>query len=449
MNEEVKEPGCISLEYTTDFNVLEALVNLKDGKIAPDRSKHFWAYLQCEPFIPDMVLLTETIVLPKVNWFDVQHEYLISELDELMDSKVLYVPQNAVFEELEARGLQQVISNLFERDYRNLLIAVLSNPDKYTTLLRKMGLIERNTAFGNPWLGGASKISHWLENINVRDVYKVLMSYSFQKDLCPTGLSQALASSIPTTQEGYYYPKEIVYSRFIKEAATDGLDIIRNSLKKEKGEEAKTAYDVLVETLGKVSDKVFGSSLQYRARIDLPYTLPIILKEIDDGKGPKQMYDVMLEKRQELRPLRRWIVKYDTALAEHGHGKQTLKCERELQKVSSRIIEEYKVPPLEQNVFNYDNITNDAITIAQIPCEPQKIKDIILPKITPLIDAVDRVVYPHRFYMKSVGTAFLNDDMKILLKHKFPDEGKKFFEVLRYYSTLTDKAKEVAQIGVR
>ena len=83
MVQELK-PGEVTLEYTADVHILEAIAHLKnDGLITPKKTVHAWGFLSTQPFIPDMLLCYEQIVLPKIYWYDLEHETLLSELDDL------------------------------------------------------------------------------------------------------------------------------------------------------------------------------------------------------------------------------------------------------------------------------------------------------------------------------------------------------------------------------
>jgi hypothetical protein len=445
--------GSTQLEYTTDFNVLETIVNLKDGNIAPVNSRHFWAYLQCEPFVPDMLVLSERIVLPKINWFDIEHGYLVSELDELVKQKILLIPNEPLFQELDCREVQKNISLKFTNDPRNLLIALLANPGQYQSILHELHLNQGNISFTNPWLGGASDITNWLKSVDIQQFYSAVKNSTFNKELNPTAISQAISSEIPTTQEGYYYPKNFVYSQFVHESEQNGLNVILKILKQEKKETSKTAYDILVERHNQMKKTITNSSIQYSTRIQIPYTLPIILDKIDDGKGNRQFYDAILETRKEMKPLRVWLGKFDQAIGKYGFGPETLKCENEINKINSSILSEYKIHPITQNIENFGEFSSILSGIGEFAITNQssslfKIIDSITNRIVPkIIEYGEKYVYPHRFYMKSIGRESLYD-VKKTLQRKFPKEkeGTRFYDILEYYSVLCEKAKLVAQL---
>ena len=449
------KPGEITLEYTADVHILEAITHLKkDGLIFPKKTIHAWGFLNTQPFIPDMLLCYEKVVLPRIYWYDLEHETLISELDELVDKKILYVPPDSLFNRIECLQLEEEFSSSFGGDPRYITITYLANPGRFKNELRQLGInVPKN--FRNPWLGGAGEVASWLSSIDPKEVFDKVKQKVSQRRFSGSSICQSIVSKCPVVAEGYLGPVNLIYARFMGESSRQGSILFLEILKK-RGEVETDVYNLLFNEVKRARDKI-TSSLEENdivtKTVDFPLSLPLILREIEDGKGPKQFYDKIMELRKEYRPLRKWLTEFDAAIKD-GKIKEIIKYKRELNKVVNKFLESHEIHKKytsNQNISHFSELSAIAAQAGLAIHEPTKITSTILSN--PLIKkALERIfepvnykLNPHRLHLKDIAELSLVSwkELRKELIRCFPEQGEEFAQTLLYYSEVSRICREI------
>jgi len=459
MEDELK-PGEITLEYTADVHILEAITHLKnDGLIFPKKTIHAWGFLNTQPFIPDMLLCYEKIVLPRIYWYDLEHETLVSELDDLVNEKILRIPPDRLFNPIECMRLEQDFSNNFMHDPRYIAITYLANPRTFEAQLKELG-VNVPKRFGNPWLGGAGDIADWLESVDTKRLFEKVKSKSYQRSFSGSSMCQSIVSKSPVVAEGYLGPVNLIYASFMGETSRRGYSLLLEALKI-RGEIETDAYYILFDEIEKAENRVVGSLSTPIQTITFPLSLPLILHDIEDGKGPRQFYDRMLDLRKEYKPLREWLTKFDTAIKE-GKIKERIKYEKELRMVINKFIESKEIRKehiVNQNIAHYSELAgtaaqavltgggapmSDAALVSKLASSNLSQK--VLEKVwTP----IDYKWHPHRLHLKDLAEFTLVSwkELRNELIRCFPEGGEEFAQTLRYYSKVSKICREILTTG--
>ena len=455
MSYELK-PGEVTLEYTADVHILEAITHLKnDGLILPKKTIHAWGFLNTQPFISDMLLCYEKIILPRIYWYDLEHETLISELDDLVDKKILYVPPDSLFDRIECLQLEEEFSNSFKGDPRYITITYLANPGRFKNELTQLG-INVPKDFRNPWLGDAGEVASWLSSIDPKEVFDKVKQKASQRSFSGSAISQSIVSKCPVVAEGYLGPVNLIYARFMGESSRRGSILLLEILK-ERGEVETDPYNLLFNEVKRTKDVIIGSLDIPIKTVDFPLSLPLILREIEDGKGPKQFYDKMMELRREYKPLRKWLTKFDAAIKD-GKIKEVIKYKRELNKVINKFLESHEIRKKytsNQNISHFSELSAIAVQAGLAFNEPTKITSTILS--SPLIkkalerifEPIDYILNPHRLHLKDIAELSLVSwkELRKELIRCFPEQGKEFAQILLYYSEVSRICREILTMG--
>ena len=455
MSYELK-PGEVTLEYTADVHILEAITHLKnDGLIFPKKTIHAWGFLNTQPFIPDMLLCYEKVVLPRIYWYDIEHETLISELDDLVDKKILYVPPDSLFDRIECLQLEEEFSSSFGGDPRYITITYLANPGRFKNELRQLGInVPKN--FRNPWLGGAGEVASWLSSIDPKEVFDKVKQKVSQRSFSGSSICQSIVSKCPVVAEGYLGPVNLIYAKFIGESSRRGSILLLEILKK-RGEVETDAYNLLFNEVKKTRDVIIDSLDIPIKTVDFPLSLPLILREIEDGKGPKQFYDKMMELRKEYKPLRKWLTEFDAAIKD-GKIKEIEKYKKELNEAVNKFLESrelHKKYTSNQNISHFSELSAIAAQAGLAIHEPTKITSTILSN--PLIKkALERIfepvnykLNPHRLHLKDIAELSLVSwkELRKELIRCFPEQGEEFAQTLLYYSEVSRICREILTMG--
>lgn len=446
------KPGEITIEYTADVHILEAIVHLKnDGLIFPKKTIHAWGFLNTQPFIPDMLLCYEKVVLPRIYWYDLEHETLVSELDDLVKRKILDAPPSSLFDRIECLQLEEEFSNSFKGDPRYITITYLANPGRFENELRQVG-INVPYKFKNPWLGGAGDIASWLASIDPREVFDKVKQRVSQRSFSGSSICQSIVSKCPVVAEGYLGPVNLIYAEFMGESSRRGVSLLLEILK-EKGEVETDAYELLFNEVKKTRDEIIGSIDIPIKTVVFPLSLPLILREIENGKGPKQFYDKMIELRKEYRPLREWITKFDAAIKE-GNIEKILKYKKELNEAVNKIFESYEIHKryrCNQNISHFSELSAMSAQVGLAIPEPSGITSTILSNplirktLEKLCELVDYKLHPHRLHLKDIAKLSLMSwkELKKELIRCFPEHGEDFAQTLRYHSEVSRVCREI------
>ena len=354
--------------------------------------------------------------------------------------------------------LEQDFQAHFKYDPRYITIAYIANPGIFEKQLKELG-VRIPKKFKNPWLGDAGEIASWLENVDVNKLLEEIKLKNYQKSLSGSSICQSLVSKCPVVAEGYLGPVNLLYANFIGETSRRGYSLLLEVLKS-KGEIETDAYYFLFDTIKEAREGVIGSLGRPNMPIQtatFPLSLPLILRDIEDGKGPKQFYDRILDLRKEYKPLREWLTKFDAAIKE-GKIEERGKYEKELYNIIGKFLERHEISKkyvIDQNIAHYSELAGMATLVAlEGGVEPTSDAALASKLVSrgPVRKALEKVpelidykLHPHRLHLKDLAELTLVSwkDLRKELIRCFPEQGDEFAQTLRYYSKVSKICREM------
>ncbi len=382
------EPGSATLEFTADVHILEALVNLKEGRIFPKDVVHSWAYLNAQPFIPDAIILHEKIILPRIFYYDLEHEVLLDKLDDLTSSKIIEVPEKEIASGANILNLTEELADRYASDPTYLTAVAVASPHKkiFRDLIKEAGINVIPKEEFNPWFGGGFVVAAWIEEIMLREpsnlsklrqkIEQKIKQEKFRRRVSMTAVSQLAYTDIPVVADGYLGPINRIFLRNLHDFVKHKLTLMKKN--EDLSRSIGISFDILFSKIDELREEIEDfvrknwPRTRYLGIFDMPlrgppYSVALIVKELEKNEGPKKFYEKMLELRKEFRGLRSQLRDCDEKLANHMFA-EFARCLKNLIDLIEKAEESYEYKKNKINIRqNTGVLSNMQAAIARIP----------------------------------------------------------------------------------
>jgi len=413
-------------------------------------------------FLPDILLHHDRLMLPRSKAFYTKRigdEFLYSSIiEKLENAGILRFPQMETYDIGEANKTHKELIDLASRDQRVRLLALLSAPDirLNSKWLKEHNFIDKDKVFKRYWAGGSDDIVQWLDTIDLNQIYASIPNniaddpiLSRRKVEGSPGYSIFLTSNIPVVEGGYYSQDFKFFDDVAKEKGRHVSGLLAKYLQKKLSKPTESplwkVLDKLSETKKSIEkDLIEKEWITEKQTYEFPFTLGLLINEMDKKSDPVDLIDIILKKRKERgnKKFREWLNECDKERRKDNPDRYKLKkMEDELDQVAVKLQEEYPGEILTKKTIQSASNFGKEIFKIGISSELDDIssrKKIFDASINFLEALYSKIRFPYRAYMQNLATA----DINLLDKLEFAlgEQGKKFGSILRYYSSIDKKA---------
>ena len=466
--------GDVTIECKNDVKFLKSILNLEKGKIVIDKESKkeglIGEFLSDFIYLPDAILHHDRIVLPRTKEFyakKIGEEMLDSEVIKKLEmNNILYFPSEKAYDFEEVKRWHGELTNLINSDHRVHLLALLAAPSskRASRWLKTQGVIDEKVSFKKYWVGGADAIVEWINSVDIDRLYAAIPdniaddSILSERDTeSSPGYCVFLTSDLSVMEAGYYSQDFMFFDDIVREKYGQGCDLITKELQRRLDKSTESALQIVLEKWSehkksKEKDLIKKGRITDRQTYKIPFSLELLINEMNRKADPIDLIDVAIKKRKERgnKAFRTWLREYDNELRKKWPNTLKLaKMEDELDQVVGDLKKDSSCKISTEKTAH--SLSNLGVKITDMAVR-LKIGDISAIKEIPnvVINSLELlnsyIRFPHRAYIQKLGTVDITAFNKLEEDRVFGEQGKEFVSILRYYSVVGKKADEILKM---
>lgn len=258
-------------------------------------------------------------------------------------------------------------------------------------------------------------------------------------------------------EAGYYSQDFMFFDDIAREKYRQGSNLIPNELQRRLDKSTQIALQIVLEKLpehkkSKEKDLIEKGRITDRQTYKIPFSLELLINEMNRKSDPIDLIDVAIKKRKERgnKAFRTWLRDYDNEMRKKWPNTLKLaKMEDELDQVVGDLKKDSASKISTEKTAH--SLSNLGVKITDITVRV-KLGDISAIKEIPnvVINSLELlnsyIYFPHRAYIQKLGTVDITAFDKLEVDRVFGEQGKEFVSILRYYSVVGKKADEILKM---